>query len=88
MLCPAIGDVRGRGLWLAVEFVKDQATREKDFAFAAKVARRCLEKGLYPIHDSISWFVRIQPPLNIEPELFEQGMDILEEAVLEIGAGA
>ncbi len=72
--------MRGRGLWLAVEFVKDQATREKDFAFAARVARRCLEKGLYPIHDSISWFVRIQPPLNIEPELFEQGMDILEES--------
>lgn len=86
--CPAIGDVRGRGLWLAVEFVKDRKTREKDFEMAAKVARLCLESGLYPIHDSISWFVRIQPPLNIEPDLFEQGLDILEDAILKAGGGA
>ena len=82
---PVIGDVRGRGLWMAVEFVKDRETREKDFERAAEVARRCLQKGLYPIHDSISWFVRIQPPLNIEPSLFEQGLDILEEAIAESG---
>jgi 4-aminobutyrate aminotransferase-like enzyme len=33
------------------------------------------------IYDEIGWFVRIQPPLNIERSLFEQGMDILEEAI-------
>jgi 4-aminobutyrate aminotransferase-like enzyme len=78
---PAIGDVRGKGLWLALEFVKDRATRTKDFETAAAVAARCLQNGLYPIHDSISWFVRIQPPLTIERELFEQGLDILEDAI-------
>jgi 4-aminobutyrate aminotransferase-like enzyme len=83
--CPSVGDVRGRGLWLAVEFVKDRKTRVKDFETAARVARICLANGLYPIHDSISWFVRIQPPLNIEPELFDQGLDILEGAILEAG---
>jgi 4-aminobutyrate aminotransferase-like enzyme len=83
--CPAIGEVRGKGLWLAAEFVKDQRTRERDFDAAARVNRRCLERGLYLIHDSIAWFVRIQPPLNIERELFEQGLDILEEAVAGLG---
>jgi 4-aminobutyrate aminotransferase-like enzyme len=78
---PAIGDVRGKGLWLAVEFVKDRTTREKNAAFAAAVNRACLRSGLYLIHDSISWFVRIQPPLNIEDALFEQGLDILEGAI-------
>jgi 4-aminobutyrate aminotransferase-like enzyme len=85
---PAIGEVRGRGLWMAVEFVKDRKTREKDFERAARVARLCLQGGLYPIHDSISWFVRIQPPLNIEPALFEQGLDILEEAIAQSGGGS
>jgi 4-aminobutyrate aminotransferase-like enzyme len=78
---PSIGDVRGKGLWLAIEFVKDRATREKDFEMAAAVAKRCLQNGLYPVHDSISWFVRIQPPLTIERPLFEQGLDILEDAI-------
>jgi len=79
-----IGDVRGKGLWLAAEFVTDRKTREKDFRAAAEVNRACLRRGLYLIHDSISWFVRIQPPLNIERELFDQGLDILEDAIREV----
>jgi 4-aminobutyrate aminotransferase-like enzyme len=83
---PIIGEVRGLGLWLAVEFVKDPKTRAKNFEAAAEVNQHCLENGLYYIHDSISWFVRIQPPLNIERALFEQGMDILEDAIARVSA--
>jgi 4-aminobutyrate aminotransferase len=79
-----IGEVRGKGLWLAAEFVKDRKTREKDFEAAAAVNRECLKNGLYLIHDSISWFVRLQPPLTIEKSLFEQGMDILEDAIARV----
>jgi 4-aminobutyrate aminotransferase-like enzyme len=82
-----IGDVRGKGLWLAAEFVKDRRSRAKDFERAAAVNRECLRNGLYLIHDSISWFVRVQPPLNIERELFEQGLDILEDALARVSAG-
>ncbi len=78
---PIIGEVRGMGLWLAAEFVKDRETRAKNYEAAARINRFCLENGLYYIHDSISWFARIQPPLNIERALFEQGLDILEEAI-------
>jgi 4-aminobutyrate aminotransferase-like enzyme len=78
---PVIGEVRGKGLWLTAEFIKDTKTREKNFEAAAMVNEHCLKNGLYYIHDSISWFVRIQPPLNIERALFEQGMDILEDAI-------
>jgi 4-aminobutyrate aminotransferase len=84
---PILGDVRGKGLWLAAEFVTDRATRAKGFEAAAAVNRECLRNGLYLIHDSISWFVRIQPPLNIERELFEQGLDILEAAIARVSAG-
>jgi 4-aminobutyrate aminotransferase len=85
---PALGDVRGKGLWLAVEFVKDRRTKEKDHAFAAEVNRRCLENGLYLVSDSISCFVRIQPPVNIPAALFEQGLDILEDAIRVASGGA
>ena len=78
---PIIGEVRGKGLWLAVEFVKDRKTKEKNFEAAERVNAECLKNGLYLIYDEIGWFVRIQPPLNIERSLFEQGMDILEEAI-------
>jgi 4-aminobutyrate aminotransferase len=85
---PAIGDVRGKGLWLAVEFVKDRKTKEKDHAFAAEVNRLCLENGLYLVADSISCFVRIQPPVNIPASLFEQGLDILEDAIRVASGGS
>ncbi|UCF80827.1 MAG: aspartate aminotransferase family protein [Acidobacteriota bacterium] len=78
---PIIGEVRCKGLWLAVEFVKDRKTKEKHFEAAKRVNAECLKRGLYMIYDEIGWFVRIQPPLNIERSLFEQGMDILEEAI-------
>jgi len=81
---PVIGEVRGLGLWLAVEFIKDPKTRGKNFEAASEVNQHCLQNGLYYIHDSISWFVRIQPPLNIERALFEQGLDILEDAIARV----
>ncbi|HYS77977.1 MAG TPA: aminotransferase class III-fold pyridoxal phosphate-dependent enzyme, partial [Candidatus Dormibacteraeota bacterium] len=83
---PVIGEVRGKGLWLTAEFIKDTKTRDKNFEAAARVNQHCLSHGLYYIHDNISWFVRIQPPLNIERALFEQGMDILEDAIAAVNA--
>jgi 4-aminobutyrate aminotransferase-like enzyme len=76
-----IGEVRGLGLWLAVEFVRDRATRERDRDAEMEVNADCLRNGLYLIHDNIAWFARLQPPLNIERDLFVQGLDILEEAI-------
>jgi 4-aminobutyrate aminotransferase len=78
--CSALGDVRGIGLWVAAEFVKDRKTREKDIAFASRVNHECLKNGLYLIQDATS-YIRIQPPLNIERPLFEQGLDILADAI-------
>ncbi len=81
---PIIGEVRGRGLWIAVEFVKDRQGRARNFEAADAVNRYCLKNGLYYIHDSISWFSRFQPPLNIDRDLFDQGLDIFESAVRDV----
>jgi 4-aminobutyrate aminotransferase-like enzyme len=76
-----IGEVRGLGLWLAAEFVRDRGTRERDYDAEMEVNADCLRNGLYIIHDNIAWFARLQPPLTIERDLFLQGLDILEDAV-------
>jgi 4-aminobutyrate aminotransferase-like enzyme len=83
---PAIGDVRGKGLWVAAEFVKDRKTRAKDVAFASRVNKECLKNGLYLVQDATA-HVRIQPPLNIPRPLFEQGLDILADAIRVASGG-
>ena len=82
---PVIGEVRGKGLWLAAEFVKDRESRSKHFEAADAINKTCLKNGHYYIHDSISWFARFQPPINIERALFEQALDIFEDAVRQVG---
>jgi 4-aminobutyrate aminotransferase-like enzyme len=71
--------VAGRGVR------RDQATRSKHYEAARAVNRECLKNGLYCIQDG-DWFLRIQPPLNIERGLFQQGLDILEEAVRKVAS--
>jgi 4-aminobutyrate aminotransferase len=82
----AIGDVRGKGLWVAAEFVKDRKTRARDVEFASRVNRECLKNGLYLVQDATA-HVRIQPPLNIPRPLFEQGLGILADAIRVASGG-
>ncbi len=80
---PSVGDVRGRGLFWGIEFVKDRETQEPDPQRAAQVQRRCFERGV------LVWnaghygnVVRVMPPLTITPSLLEAGLEILSGAVL------
>jgi taurine--2-oxoglutarate transaminase len=83
---PSIGEVRGLGVFWAIEFVKDRATREPLVPFnaagpAAKpmadLGAACKERGLWPF----VWHNRIHvvPPCNSTPEDVELGLDILDE---------
>lgn len=79
---PGIGDVRGPGLMIGVEFVKDRATREPDGATAEAVAARAIDAGLLLIncgiqHQVIRWI----PPLDVtEPEI-EEALGLFEGAL-------
>lgn len=81
-----IGDVRGRGLLLGVELVKDRKSRTPHPELGAKITRRCLELGLsmnianLPGMGSI-W--RIAPPLTVQPAELDQGLAILDQAIRE-----
>jgi 2,2-dialkylglycine decarboxylase (pyruvate) len=79
-----IGDVRGRGLLLGVELVKDRQSRQPYSELGAKVTRRCLELGLsmnivaMPSMGSV-W--RIAPPLTVTQAELDQGLAILDQAM-------
>ena len=79
-----VGDVRGLGLWLGIELVTDSESRVRNYDAARLVHRRCIEEGLYYIHEDTSSTIRVQPPLTIERDLFEHGLDILERAIISV----
>lgn len=80
-----IGDVRGSGLAIAVELVRDRKTKEPAPEEARELVDRLIERGLALI-PPIGLFgnvIRISPPLTIPEELATEGLDILEAVLRE-----
>jgi 4-aminobutyrate aminotransferase/(S)-3-amino-2-methylpropionate transaminase len=83
---PAIGDIRGRGGMLAVEFVKP-GTIEPDAELTARVAKACHEQGVLILTcGTYGNVIRLLPPLVISDELLLEGLQVLEDALLSITA--
>lgn len=77
-----IGDVRGRGLMLAIEFVKDRKTREPDIAAAAAVFEKCREHGLILSKSGpYQSCLRMVPPLCLSMEDIDAVADGLDQAL-------
>lgn len=78
-----IGDARGIGLFWTLEFVEGPGSKKPPFRAIKRVYRGCVERGLFPLFDEGMPYavLRIQPPLTISEELFEQGLDLLEAAL-------
>ena len=77
---PSIGDVRGKGLMIGVEFVQDRQTRVPARDLRDQVVHEAFQRGLLTLGCGES-VIRIAPPLNIERKLMDQGLQILEEAI-------
>jgi 4-aminobutyrate aminotransferase len=75
-----IGDVRGLGLAWGIEFVKNRKTKEHDIETRDKVISNSLRRGLVILGCGKS-SIRLIPPLIINKEQLEIGLDILEEAI-------
>ena len=77
-----IGDVRGRGLLLGLDLVKDRRTRAPDPELAQRVARECLELGMMTsvVRGGFGIF-RIAPPLTIERDEIDLGLEIFDRAL-------
>jgi len=81
-----IGDVRGLGLSIGVDLVKDRKGKEGNREAAAKICYRCWEKGVIIIFlgDGV---LRFQPPLVITREEIDKAIDVIEESMKEYMAG-
>ncbi len=83
---PFIGDVRGLGAMLAIELVRDRASREPAPELASRLAKRASEHGLILLTAGIYGnVIRILAPLTSSPELMDEGLTILEHAVKDLG---
>ncbi|MCL4438339.1 MAG: acetyl ornithine aminotransferase family protein [Candidatus Thermoplasmatota archaeon] len=76
----SIGDVRGMGLMLALDFVKDRKTREPNAKLRDRVELKSLENGLILLSTGLS-AIRIIPPLNVSSEEIDMSMECLEKAI-------
>ena len=77
---PAIGDVRGRGLMIGMELVKDRGTREADPAASRRLVDTAFQHGLLLLGCGKS-VVRVAPPLVIDEVDIDRGLELLGEAL-------
>jgi 4-aminobutyrate aminotransferase len=79
-LHPIIGDVRGKGLMIGVELVKDKKSRKPHKEAADQIVQRAFKKGLLllPCGESV---IRFSPPLIISPEQVDIALEIFTEVL-------
>ena len=81
--CRLVGDVRGLGLLLGVELVRDRQSREPARAEAEAVMYRALEHGL-SFKVTAGNVLTLAPPLTVGDEELDRALDILERSLAEV----
>lgn len=79
---PQVGEVRGKGLFIGIEFVQDQTTRVPDAALRDRVVVRAFRRGLLTLGCGGN-SLRLMPPLICTREQADTALDILEECLSE-----
>ena len=79
---PRIGDVRGRGLMVGAELVKDRTTRDPDGETCEAILQACADLGLLVLncgtHHNV---VRFLPPIDVTSEEITRGVDMFRSAL-------
>ncbi|MBE2202237.1 MAG: acetyl ornithine aminotransferase family protein [Anaerolinea sp.] len=83
---PSMGDLRGRGLMIGIEFVKDRQNKERDKTLRDIIIQTAFENGLLLIPCGTN-SIRITPPLNVPRNLVDEGLQIFEHALTQAEMG-
>lgn len=79
-----IGDVRGKGLMIGLELVKDPISKEPAVEEGRRLRQACLERGvLVGLGGTFANVIRIQPPLVIEKTQMEEVVRVLGEVLCD-----
>jgi 4-aminobutyrate aminotransferase len=81
---PMIGEVRGKGLMIGIEFVKDPITKEPAKKLVEAIIHEAFRNGLLLLSCGVST-IRLMPPLMVSQELADEAVEILDYS---IGAAA
>lgn len=80
-----VGEFRGRGAMVAVEFVTDSTSKNPHPTAAKDIAAYCLERGVLILTTgTYGNVVRLLPPLTISEELLSEAMDIFVEGIRSV----
>lgn len=77
---PIIGDVRGKGLMIGLEFVKDRETKEPAKKLVEQVIHESFRNGLLLLSCGVST-IRLMPPLMVNRELADEAVEILDYSI-------
>ena len=80
-----VGDVRGRGLMIGVEIVKDQTTLEYGASERDRIVEQAFERGVLFLGCGPST-IRIAPPLIVTKDEADVAVDVLEESIAVVEA--
>ncbi len=78
-----IGDVRGLGLMVGLEFVRDRETKEPAGDIRDAVVRECFNRGLIVLGAGPST-IRLSPPLVVDSEQCRFGIETLDAAITAV----
>jgi 2,2-dialkylglycine decarboxylase (pyruvate) len=85
-----VGDVRGRGLLMGVDFVTDRQSKRPAEAEAEAITRECLRRGLFLATTRQAgryWVWRVAPPLTITHAEIDRSLEIIEAAIRTVVGG-
>jgi 4-aminobutyrate aminotransferase-like enzyme len=84
---PLMGDIRGPGLLIGIELVRDRATKEPAAEEALEVYRRALELGVIfgtTRYAGLGNVLKIKPPFTVTRDQLDRVLDVLDQVLTEI----